>query len=90
MKRAIEAWKNELYVYDLFDHVDPNIVQIDKGNRGKEKYLATKINKKWLCTCPGFRYRQTCHHVDFINTAPFIQVDEPWAEIVKEAIELKY
>jgi hypothetical protein len=36
------------------------------GSKGN-KYIVTKNNKGWNCTCPGFQFRKSCKHVSELS-----------------------
>jgi len=38
-------------------------IQGSKGN----KYLVTRTNKGWTCTCPGHQFRKQCKHVSELS-----------------------
>lgn len=37
------------------------------GSKGS-KYIVTRNNKGWSCTCPGFQFRKQCKHVSELST----------------------
>ena len=39
---------------------------IVQGSNGKE-YEITKVGPRYVCTCPGFTFRQKCKHVDLMK-----------------------
>ncbi|MFY8211431.1 MAG: SWIM zinc finger family protein [Candidatus Nanopelagicus sp.] len=46
-----------------FQTVDTGMQTFEvEGSKGK-KYIVTKDNKGWDCTCPGFQFRKSCKHV---------------------------
>ena len=53
----LELVSGELKTLNL-EHKVYNVL----GSKGN-KYIVTKSESKWDCTCPGFSFRKTCKHV---------------------------
>lgn len=60
-RRKFEVLKvNPFTDYKVKQEKDPNIVEV-KGSNGTV-YSVDKVNR--TCTCPGFKFRGQCKHVD--------------------------
>jgi len=38
------------------------VTKVIEGSKGN-KYVLTRTGTRWICTCPGFEFRQDCKHV---------------------------
>lgn len=54
---------------DFTLHKESDYKYTVNGQDGKPKYLlAHNSTGKWTCTCPGFKYRKQCKHVNALET----------------------
>jgi len=49
------------------EEVDTNVKVYEIAGSKGNKYIVTKSNKGWDCTCPGFQFRKQCKHVSELS-----------------------
>jgi hypothetical protein len=48
-------------------NVDTDVKVFEVAGSKGNKYIVTKDNKGWTCTCPGFQFRKACKHVSELS-----------------------
>jgi len=49
------------------EEIDTNVKVYEIAGSKGNKYIVTKSNKGWDCTCPGFQFRKQCKHVSELS-----------------------
>lgn len=48
-------------------NVDTDVKVFEVSGSKGNKYIVTKDNKGWTCTCPGFQFRKACKHISELS-----------------------
>lgn len=68
VKEVLKESIHDSKIKDEYNLVQVNPSQYSVEEDGKHKYTIYKSTTgKWACSCPGFRYRNTCKHMELLD-----------------------